>query len=741
MKAKFGQLYIISENNDRKTTHIFLSEPTPLEEKNFGRVFSIIEIESQDATSDEIINLINEELVHNYYRSTELDIDVAFENAMHLLNRKLQQVTAELGEEWIKKLNASVAVIKGNELQFTQIGNLNIFIIQNKQIIPLHEKNKYNINPLKIFANISNGQLTDNSSIIFCTESLLDYLSQEKIKKTILENDPDEAVENLQELLESNNNSANFAAIIIKMLPLKEFATTNPIGTLKGEEKISKTTINEDADSMQKLVDQEASTNDLLSPSLWPSLKKNLEQWKSRQKSFKEINQDKKTIKNPSDDNWSYALLIGKKILTFLKDLSWQIITALIWLFRKIAGLFQNRREYSSKFSSLPNRAGGKINKTITWFKKLSTPRKAFIILFIIIIFFFAQSIIWQGDSKAKKEANALAAQNLSDATNKLGQADTKIIMNDLPGAKILVSEAQNLLTAIPADNNLDQSKLNAEKNKLRELSDKVNNVTRIDNPESVANFSSLNPAPQLNKISHISDYFYGFDQNNTSVYSYNTDTKAAEISTENKADKFTALTKDSAGSVLAVLNNQTFKQFSPVLKKLSDVTVGFDNKDYQIADLRIFSSKLYTLDVKNNQIFKHTKNGDNYNTGEAWLDDEDADLTDARSFAIDGSIYVLKNKGQVISLFGSELKTDWKLETVDAGIESATQIYTDENTDNLYVLDPANKRVVAYDKNDGKSVAQYTSDKWGDLKYLVVEQSAGSLYVLNGTEVFKVEI
>ena len=492
---------------------------------------------------------------------------------------------------------------------------------------------------------------------------------------------------------------------------------------------------------MQKLVNQEASTNELLTPSLWPSLKKNIEQWKGKQKSLKEIEEDKKTISNPQDSRGATALLVSKKILTFLKNLGWQIITAIIWFFRKIVSLFKNRKEYSSKFSSLPNRAGGRINKSISWFKKLSTPRKAFIILFIVILFFFAQSIIWQGDSKAKKEANAQAEQNLADATNKLGQADSKLIMNDLSGAKSLVQEANTLLKAIPEDNKLDETKLNEQKNKLRDLLDKVNNITRINEPESVANFSSLSPIPTINKLVRISNYFYAFNADNTSIYSYDTEKKEATTSVDSNADKFTALTKDSAGSVLTVLDNQKFKEFSPVLKKLMDVTVGFDNKDYKIADLEIFGSRLYTLDTKNNQIFKHAKDGDNYSTSEAWLSDNDIDLEMAKSFAIDGSIYILKDKGEIISLYSGTKKEDWQLENLDPNIENAIEIFTDENTDNLYVLDPANKRIVVFDKDNGKSTAQYTSDKWNDLKDFVIEENENAAYVLSGTEVFKIEI
>ena len=182
ISAKLSQLLITPEENEKSVTSVYISEPTPLEEKNLGTVFSIINIESQDTTAQEVINLINEEITQNYYRSSDLEIEIAFENTLHLLNKKLQKVTAELGEEWIKDLNIVVAVLKDKNLYFTQTGAINILLAQKNKVIKLDEDKYTTPNPLKILSNIASGQLTNSSAVIFCTESILDYLSQEKIK-------------------------------------------------------------------------------------------------------------------------------------------------------------------------------------------------------------------------------------------------------------------------------------------------------------------------------------------------------------------------------------------------------------------------------------------------------------------------------------------------------------------------------------------------------------------------------
>lgn len=739
---KFSQLLITPVENETHTTHIYVAEPTPLEEKNFGSIFSIINIESKDEANSEVINLINEEITQNYYRSTDLEIETAFENTLNLLNRKLQKAMAELGEEWIKKLNICIGVIKDKELHFSQTGNINILLAQKNQIVKLSDNVKYQTkNPLKILANISSGQLILHSAIIFCTESILDYISQEKIRKTIRENNPTDAARMLEDILQENGNTTNFAAILIKLLPETSPANVEqPIAeklehtNLNGPETVSE-------DSMTKLKHQESKTTELLSPSLWPGLKKNLKQFSEKIKPIK-INktesEDDLNLKNPS----SPVIIFLKKILLIIKNLSLRALSGLMVLLRKFIGLFKQPRKYSSTFNTLPNKAGGVVAKSVNWFKQLSTPRKAFIVLFIVILFVFSQSIIRQGEKQDSYKEETQYATSLTTATNKIGEAETKILMSDYASARILIKDATDQLNSIPKNTDTWKKNGDAALAKIQTISDQVNYIQRINEPKSVANYSSLGNNIAPNKLSLISKTAFAFDANKNSVYSYNLDKNEAKVSInqdeENK--KFIAITKDSAATILTVLSNQNIVQFNPVLEKLSKITIDFNNQDTNIVDLDYFASKLYTLDIKNNQIFKNAKSGDNYGSSEEWINDSNVDIKDAKSFAIDGSVYILKDKGVVIKLFGGKLVADWALETSTPGLDGATKLFTDDTTDNIYILNPAQKLVAVFDK-EGKLKNQYLSDKWSNLKDLYVDEANKKLYVLNGTEVFEVEL
>lgn len=729
-KAKFGHLLIVPDENDHNTTAIYIADPTPLEEKNFGTVFSIVDIESKDPKNEQIIATLNEELVQNYYRSCDLEVEMAFENTLHLVNRKMQEIVSEVGEDWLKKFNIAIGVIKNQELHFTSIGNIFILLTQNNQIIKLNDSRSTITNPLKIFSNILSGKLTANDSVIFCTETILDYLSQEKIKKILIENDPTEAVRYIENVLQENSNAANFGSLIIKLLH-DEVKVAEPMTV----DSINHEKLVQETDSMHNLVSQQSKTEELLSPSLWPSLKKNLKKWKQNVTPDNiSSSADSKGIEKTMAPN--IAITILKKIGLLLKKLGEYLMTAIIWIVKNISKLFQRDDGSPTRFNGHSQAGRGILARIINWFKGLSTPRKAFFILLIVIVALFLESVLWQGKKQDNKVEKDKIQAVITEANNKLGEADSKLIMNDYTGARTLVTAVAELLKTVPADQVTDQT------NKIRDIEDKVNLVNRITDPQLVANFASAGDNVSVFKIALISKNIFAFNQNNASVYNYNLETnEGGTVISSTDDNKIIAADKDSVGTVLLSFEDQSFQQFNPVLEKLSDVTVELPTEDTAINDFNVFgTSRLYVLDPKNNQVYKVSKTDDNYTGGKNWMTDSDIDLRNAVSMAVESAIFVLNDSGEIIRLYGGTQDKTWVADELSPNLERATKIFTDENVNNLYVLDPANRRLVVLDKN-GKLTAQYTSDKWSDLKDMVIDETNKTAYLLSGAEVFQVEL
>ncbi|MBU0731844.1 hypothetical protein KKC88_03110 [Patescibacteria group bacterium] len=742
LKPQIGQLFIQNQENDRSTVGIYISEPTPLEEKNLGNVYAVVEIMSIKPENREIIDIISQSLASAYYQSTDFDVEIAFETALKSLNQKLQQISSEVGEEWVNSLNAIVAVSKGKELHFAQVGNVHAFLMQDNKIIEIGGVTREQINPLKIFSNILSGSLTLKSSVVYCTESILDYISQEKLRKTIADNTVKDGSQYLQNLLNENSNQNNFAAVIIR---LKQEAA---IGESEPTPDATATGVPGD-DSMEDLVGKERATSEILAPSLWPGLKKKVQKIKNKpeQPGGMELEQESEEIPDAPERAMTEptrtktkSLDFFQKLLLTLKKIGAQIARSLAAFAKWGAGLFKKKNEYPRKVKNLPNKASGGFGNIVNWFMNLSLPRKILLGIIVILIFVLAQGLIRAelNSSDDKSGNSAQYEDSISQINEKLAEVDNFMLMNNEEGARKLLIEASQLLDTIPTDSRVYKQDGEATANKIQEGLDKVFHVNRVNDPEIAIDYNAIVPDIGLAKVERIGDTIYAFSDNSDAVYQGSVETnEASEVVSATGDSKFNTVTKDSAATALGWTAANTLVQFNPVLEKLSAVGIGTMPDGFKAVDIKVFGSRLYALGEKG-EILKFSASGDNYGDGSDWI--ENGQLNNPQSLAIDGAIYVVDGNGQIKKFFSGTIDKDFQLSEIEPKVESPTVVYTDENITSIYLLDPANKRVLRYNK-EGKLTSQYVSDKFDNLIDLVVDEDTGTLYLLNGGTVYKVNI
>ncbi|MCX6779065.1 MAG: hypothetical protein NTU97_02445, partial [Candidatus Magasanikbacteria bacterium] len=148
------------------------------------------------------------------------------------------------------------------------------------------------------------------------------------------------------------------------------------------------------------------------------------------------------------------------------------------------------------------------------------------------------------------------------------------------------------------------------------------------------------------------------------------------------------------------------------------------------------YNTKLYSLDKKSNQIFKHPPTTTGFGKGVAWLKtNQGIDLTDVTSMAIDGNIYVAKQNGQIYKLESGFLST-FEINFLDPVLINVTKIYTKNGSDNFFVLDKEKKRVIIWNKTTNKLVTQLTNPNWDNLKDFSIDEKERKIYLLNGSTI-----
>lgn len=159
-----------------------------------------------------------------------------------------------------------------------------------------------------------------------------------------------------------------------------------------------------------------------------------------------------------------------------------------------------------------------------------------------------------------------------------------------------------------------------------------------------------------------------------------------------------------------------------------------------EIVDLFAYGGNLYLLDKGKNQIWKYIKTESGFSDKRNYLNrDVRPDFQKVVSFAIDGVIWVLYQDGEVLKFLQGRPEI-FSLSGLDTPFSQPLAIFTSDETKNLYILDPAGKRIVVFEKS-GSYLAQYLSEELGNAQDLVVDEEEKKIFVLSSNKIYAIEL
>ncbi|MCL4366735.1 hypothetical protein M1563_01050 [Patescibacteria group bacterium] len=159
-----------------------------------------------------------------------------------------------------------------------------------------------------------------------------------------------------------------------------------------------------------------------------------------------------------------------------------------------------------------------------------------------------------------------------------------------------------------------------------------------------------------------------------------------------------------------------------------------------QIADIYGFGGNIYLLDKNKNQIWKYIAITDGYSDKRNYLNEGvSADFSQSIRMQIDASIWVLNSSGTILK-FTQGNQDQFTLNGLDKPLSNPQSFFVSDKTNNVYILDNGNNRIVVVDKN-GNYVAQYQSDRLGVFTDLVVDEENKKIYLLSGSKIYQIEL
>ena len=735
--------YILKTNklliNSQESSHgAFIYTGSPNEgQKDKGKLIVLLDFPKTTKNPKELGNLLIQKIHKLYYKSSLIDQEAILENILEEVNENLP-IIAEIDNNWTKKFNAVIAIIYRQEVYFSPLGNVSAWTTNNNKLINIFDYLESNIDKPtvnKIFTNILSGNIEPNQLLFFTTNTIFNYLSKDKIEKTIVHNEPAGIILKFKELLHTIKTK-NFCLVSIKLSPYTPKQKTEKAkDTLAFPEKKPRSGININVSpqqSIDQLLQSQQATEEILSkgksslsiPKQKPELddidikaiQKNEEKKRNNKKFFPEFVQYLKIY-------ISTLGIILKTIYNFIKNI---IVTIKEKVIHSASSGRAKKEELKNKIippTPIPKKA----------LKKIPGSKTIIIVAVVMLLAFVSSIFIMNNQKKLKleKEAYETILKNIDE---KQEEYDLLLIYNDSGQAKDKLDEISDLINKLPQRTKDQKQKYNEILDKFTETLNKTRKLNTIKEPEIIAEFD-FNPV----KIVKHGNNLIAIGANSNQFSSLDLKTKEIKDISQNNIsyENIKAFDKDE-NFVYGLKDNDQVVKINLDEQKAEEVTITYHPNYKQANDLMIYNGKIYILDSQNNQIYKHNPGTESFGKGNNWINDG-GEINKGTSITIDGNIYLATSEGEIKKFYtGNLVKFD--IEEIDPVVKNIDKIFTDISINELYLLDSNSKRIIIISK-DGVLINQFYLPTLPVMNNFIIDGAAQKVYIQSDNKIISLDL
>ncbi len=352
------------------------------------------------------------------------------------------------------------------------------------------------------------------------------------------------------------------------------------------------------------------------------------------------------------------------------------------------------------------------------------------LILFLVLGFFIFE--------KSEEKQLKTYREQLSQIEEKVSQAETYLILAEKnPQAKknadsLFRESWQELSPLVKITSSFPSDFANQVltlKNNISENLEQLSNLKIIEEPELIFEFESSGFIPQ--KLIFLKNNLYFFSPYSENVFEVNKKGEGKILSVSKKFNLGTAF----LDSIMFFSKPNQLVNFKAGYFQ-EPFSLDPPYSDFNFNDFSSFQSNLYFLDKKSGTIIKYPYLGGNqWGSSQSWLGNKKA--TDAKSMAVDGSVWILNKNNSVEKYYAGSLQRTLELEIFPYP-QNFSKIFTSSQLIYLYLLEPAQKRIVILNKS-GQVVKQFQSEKFDNLLDFSVSEDGKTIFLLNGLKVYKI--
>jgi len=773
LEPAFQDILVCRNPKKRPNMEIFLAEPENIFQENLGKIAGIFEIIDESEDSSYIVNYLISVIKKEYFSRPKRGAVESLEAALHKTNLALSKLASHGNVSWIGHLNAVITVIEKNNLHISQTGTACALLLRSNMLTNLSEggEEMTESNPLKTFQDVLSGRMEDNDKIILATDSIFEIFSLEEIKKSALKFSKPDFIQFLNTAL---INELERASILVVDISEKEEEET-PVPQKSTEVNAFSQTSFKKMDRAENFEKKQEEKREIIE-----EIK---EEFKKTQDGFVDEKtghiyiKDKNATYKGSYSNSEYISSSRDKVIRAGSG----IVSAAKDGFRSILNKLKTKpATYSEKITEI-NEEGRldsspivlkeEVSKETFSFKKNILPAlSAFGHLLkkysLSIKDIFLYELLFPA-GKMAKSAYAFILENIKSIRKPVAPPAEPSYPDNQPAyqsRQALWEEKTSYLEKppssgisisikpfLPSFSRLKKIILGLsntqriyaiiifaaivivpyfivryEKKSVTEnippVQEPVQNaVLPLEQDSNVIRIENLNSVYKGKDIlSQVNINGKNFAVNSNEIISTE-DNKSYPIPSEFINANLVAQLDDL--NFIFLIKDKKIISFSAAALKFQDNKISIPENTI-VVSARSYLTYLYVLDGKNNQIYRYPRAEGGFGEKTNWLKDN-ADFANAKDMAVNDNIYV--TDGKQISKFFRGKKEVYSIEKSATAI-IPDKLYTKSTSENLYVLDKTNSRIVKLDK-DGKILAQYYNSEIGNTVSFAVDEEANIIY------------
>lgn len=359
--------------------------------------------------------------------------------------------------------------------------------------------------------------------------------------------------------------------------------------------------------------------------------------------------------------------------------------------------------------------------------------QKTIFTIAVILIILLSLSIFLGAKKREENEKERRFNQIYEEVSLLLEQGRGLVEINPQQGRELLFqakekfSELERL--------KIESIKAAELKNQIDSTLDSVVKEYKLDEAPVLTDLSLIKAGGRGDSFSLSGKYLAILDKNENLVLGFEISRKSGEILAGGDSLNQTKLLV-WGDDLVFILEEKGIAQIKN--KKTEREKIKTDQEWGEIVLMKVYGSNLYLLDKGKNTIWRYQAGEESFGPRQKWFNQAVApDLSLVISMAVDGSIWLLTSEGKILK-FTQGSAVAFGLAGLDKPFSSPTVIYTDQETQNLYVLDRGNARVVVLAKS-GEYQAQYLWSGISQVTDMVVSEVEKKILLLSGSKIYEI--